>query len=139
VTTKLCLLWQNALIGQWYHIGDLILKDSGVYAFKYKSSDEPKGLSEALKNGYQLHPTFPEIDKEYESSFLFSAFARRLPERKRKDYVPILAELGITQQSTEFELLAATGGRLNSDTYEFVSPNSAELLLNSSDQQQYNK
>jgi hypothetical protein len=139
MTTKLCLLWQNALTGQWYYVGDLILKDSGVYAFKYNASDEPKGLSEALKNGYHLHPTFPEIDKEYESSFLFSAFARRLPDRKRKDYVPVLAELGITQQSTDFELLAATGGRLNSDTYEFVNTYSAELLLHRSDQQQDNE
>ena len=115
------------------------MKDLGVYAFKYNVSDEAKGLSDALKNGYHLHPTFPEIGKEYESSFLFSAFARRLPDRKRKDYVPILAELGITQQSTEFELLAATGGMLNSDNYKFVTPDSAELLLNRSYQQQDNK
>lgn len=122
MTNKLHLLWQNALTDKWYHIGDLVLKDTGVYAFTYNLSDEANGLYAALKEGCHLHPTFPEIGKEYESSFLFSAFARRLPDRKRKDYAPILAELGITQESTDFDLLAATGGRLNSDTYEFVKP-----------------
>ena len=127
MTNKLCLLWQNALINQWYHIGDLILKDTGVYVFTYNISDEAKGLYAALKNSYHLHPTFPEIGKEYESTFLFSTFARRLPDRNRKDYASIFAEIGITQESTDFDLLAATGGRLNSDYYEFVKPSKIEL------------
>lgn len=127
MTNKLCLLWQNALTNQWYHIGDLILKDTGVYVFTYNISDEAKGLYAALKNSYHLHPTFPEIGKEYESTFLFSTFARRLPDRNRKDYASIFAEIGITQESTDFDLLAATGGRLNSDSYEFVKPSKIEL------------
>lgn len=120
MANKLCLLWQNARTSQWYHIGDLVLRDTSVYAFTYNISDEDNGLYAALKDGYHLHPTFPEIGKGYESNFLFSTFARRLPDRSRKDYAPILAELGITQESTDFDLLAATGGRLNSDSYEFV-------------------
>lgn len=126
---KLCLLWQNALTGQWYHIGNLVLKDTGVYVFTYNVTDESKGILAALKNGYHLHPTFSQVGKEYKSVFLFSAFARRLPDRKRKDYAPILKELGITEASSDFDLLVATGGRLNSDSYEFVNPDRAELLL----------
>ena len=134
MTKKLCLLWQNVITGHWYHIGDLLLKDAGDYAFKYEDADG-SGLYAALENGYRLHPTFPEIGKEYESTFLFSAFARRLPGRNRKDYTPILAELGITQESTDFDLLAATGGRLNSDSYEFVKPDYTVQLLKRSEQQ----
>ena len=81
------------------------------------------GLKDALRNGYRLHPSFPEIGKEYESKFLFSAFLRRLPDRNRKDYAPIFVELGVTDESSDFDLLAITGGKLNSDSYEFVKPN----------------
>ena len=76
-----------------------------------------------MGNGYRLHPSFPEIGKEYESKFLFSAFLRRLPDRNRKDYAPIFVELGVTDESSDFDLLAITGGKLNSDLYEFVKPN----------------
>jgi len=122
MTNKLCLLWQNVMTRQWYHIGYLILKDSGMYVFKYDETEKHRGLKEALLNGYRLHPTFPEIGKEYESKFLFSAFLRRLPDRNRKDYAPIFTELGITQDSSDFDLLTITGGKLNSDSYEFVKP-----------------
>lgn len=122
MTNRLCLLWQNVISRQWYHIGDLILKDTGVYVFKYDDTNKHRGLKEALNNGYRLHPSFPEIGKEYESKFLFSAFLRRLPDRNRKDYAPIFTELGITQESSEFDLLTITGGKLNSDSYEFVRP-----------------
>jgi hypothetical protein len=54
---------------------------------------------------------------------LFSAFLRRLPDRNRKDYAPIFVELGVTDESSDFDLLAITGGKLNSDLYEFVKPN----------------
>lgn len=120
---KLCLLWRNVSSGQRYHIGDVTLKESGTYAFKYNTIESAGGLKDALRNGYRLHPSFPEIGKEYESKFLFSAFLRRLPDRNRKDYAPIFVELGVTDESSDFDLLAITGGKLNSDLYEFVKPN----------------
>ena len=114
---QLCLLWQNVSSGQRYHIGDLTLKESGTYAFKYNTVESAGGLKDALRNGYRLHPSFPEIGKEFESKFLFSAFLRRLPDRNRKDYVSFFVLLGVTDECSDFDLLAITGGKLNSDLY----------------------
>ena len=45
---KLCLLWRNVSSGQRYHIGDLTLKESGTYAFKYNTIESAGGLKDAL-------------------------------------------------------------------------------------------
>ncbi|SEK94815.1 HIRAN domain-containing protein [Carnobacterium iners] len=119
---KLCLLWQDVNTRSWFHIGNLTLDPDGVYSFFYETDSINKGLEEALENGYRLHPTFPDVDKTYLSESLFSAFSRRLPDRKRKDYVSVLSDLGINGTSTDFDLLSLTGGAVNSDLYEFVQP-----------------
>lgn len=57
MTKKICLLWQNVITGQEYHIGDLVLKETGDYAFKHDDTEGYRGLYDALKNGYHLHPS----------------------------------------------------------------------------------
>lgn len=119
---ELCLLWQNQLTRQWYHVANLIYLKNGAYMFSYENDKEKRGLKEALKNGYHLHPAFPDREKEYYSRKLFSTFARRLPNKSRKDYTALLELNNLSVDSDEFEILSATGGRLISDNYEFVRP-----------------
>lgn len=118
---KLCLLWQNQESRNWYHIGNL-LYDQQKYYFEYQTEPTKRNVYDALKNGYRIHPTFPDLDEKYESSVLFSAFARRLPSLNRKDYQVILRNLGITNATNEFEIMSITGGASHSDNYEFLKP-----------------
>jgi hypothetical protein len=48
---QLCLLWQNVSSGQRYHIGDLTLKESGTYAFKYNTVES--AVSPHSKDAYK--------------------------------------------------------------------------------------
>ena len=118
---KLCLLWQNKKSRNWYHVGNLTY-EKDKYFFVYQVEQSKRNVFEALENGYRLHPTFPNVHEKYESTILFSAFARRLPQKSRKDYRVILKNLGITKESTDFEIMSITGGTINSDNYEFVKP-----------------
>ncbi|MFD1039401.1 hypothetical protein ACFQ3N_13500 [Virgibacillus byunsanensis] len=45
-----------------------------------------------------------------------------LSDRRRPDFDDLLQELGLPKDYTEMDLLQATGGRLATDSYEFVNP-----------------
>jgi hypothetical protein len=117
----LWLIWQNTETRQRYHIGNLSSLN-GEYTFTYELSGKRRTLLEAMENGYRPHLAFRNIHKVYKSNRLFDAFARRLPDRRRPDFNDLLQTLGLTNDYTEMDLLRATGGRLATDPYEFVSP-----------------
>lgn len=117
----LCLLWQDTKTRMWFHVGNLTQNANGSYTFSYELENKKRNLEKAIEYGYKLHPTFPNKNEVYTSEFLFSAFRRRLPDRKRKDFLEVLHNLG-SSISTDFEVLEFTGGSLNSDSYEFVRP-----------------
>jgi len=117
----LWLIWQNEKTRQKYHVANLEHID-GEYVFYYINNNERRKLKEAMNNGYKPHLAFTNFNKTYKSSQLFGPFARRLPDKRRPDYHKILSDLGLTTDCTEMDLLRATGGRLATDSYEFVSP-----------------
>lgn len=117
----LWLIWQNKRTRQRYHVGNLV-HYKGKYMFYYEKSEKRRGVIAALKNGYHLHLSFPDIDKIYVSDRLFGPFERRLPDRRRPDFQEILKAYGLSNDYTDMDLLRATGGRLATDTYEFVPP-----------------
>ncbi len=117
---ELWLIWQNPSSRQRYHVGNLVHTLSG-YTFKY-TKEGPRTLEDALKDGYVPHLSFPDLNKEYQSNSLFAAFSRRLPDTKRSDFKDILKILGLSSDYTVMDLLRATGGRLATDSYEFVVP-----------------
>ncbi|MEK5270174.1 HIRAN domain-containing protein [Aeribacillus sp. FSL K6-8394] len=117
----LWFIWQNERMCQRYHIGNLVHHE-GKYVFYYEKSRKRRGLLDALENGYQPHLAFRDIDKIYVSDRLFGPFERRLPDRRRPDFPEILRTHGLSSDYTEMDLLRATGGRLATDSYEFVAP-----------------
>ena len=117
----LWLIWQNERTRQRYHVGNLVHLE-GKYMFYYEKHAQRRGIIEALKNGYRLHISFPDMDKVYVSDRLFGPFERRLPDRRRPDFQEILRAHGLSNDYTNMDLLRATGGRLATDTYEFVPP-----------------
>jgi hypothetical protein len=117
----LWLIWQNEQTRQRYHVGNLVHHE-GQYVFYYEKMRQRRGVREALENGYQLHLAFRDINKVYVSDKLFGPFARRLPDHRRPDFLEILRAHGLSMDYTEMDLLRATGGRLATDSYEFVAP-----------------
>lgn len=118
---ELWLFWQNTITRQRYHVGTLIHDDDG-FKFYYENTSERRKLKEAVKNGYQYHLAFPDLDKVYYSSKLFGPFARRIPDPRRPDYQVVLQNLGLTPNSSDMDILLASGGILATDDYEFVAP-----------------
>src|SRR5699024_11900437 len=69
---------------------------------------------------------FRSLDKVYYSSKLFGPFARRIPDSRRPDYKVVLQNLGLSPNSSDMDILLASGGILATDDYEFVAPRSEE-------------
>ncbi|WP_312124668.1 HIRAN domain-containing protein [Lysinibacillus boronitolerans] len=119
---SLWLVWQNVNTRLFYHVGTLSFYDN-QYIFQYTyQSDGPQKVNDALRNGYLLHPMFPELKKEYKSTNLFGAFKRRLPSEIRVDFQGILNDLHLTENYSDMELLERTRGKLGSDQYSFEKP-----------------
>ena len=112
---EMWLIWKQPVTRRRYKIG--ILKyDGNKYIFEYINPE----LNDAKKEGFKYFPGFDYIDKVYESEKLFANIATRLPNPKRPDYLEILNAYNLDRDSSEFEILKATKGRLITDNYEFV-------------------
>ncbi|MED3797345.1 HIRAN domain-containing protein [Lysinibacillus capsici] len=119
---SLWLVWQNVNTRLFYHVGTLSFYDS-QYTFQYTyRSNGPQKINDAIKNGYLLHPMFPDLKKEYKSKNLFGAFKRRLPSEIRVDFKEILSDLSLSEGYSEMELLERTRGKLGGDQYSFEKP-----------------
>ena len=105
-----------------YTIGKLWRHEStSEMVFSYTENHDI--LEKAINHGFEGYPTFPLItDHVYPNAM--DVFGRRLPSEARKDYSKILKSYALdpTSDYSRFQLLAATGGRLTTDSYEFVDP-----------------
>lgn len=118
----LWLVWQNVNTRLFYHVGTLSHYNNQYhFQYTYQSKRQYK-VKDALKDGYILHPMFPDLKKEYISPILFGAFKRRLPSEIRVDFKEILEELKLSDSYTEMDLLERTRGKLASDEYSFEKP-----------------
>ena len=109
----LYLIWNDPESHSNYVVGRL-LRDTTYHFLYYGDYKEAQG------KGWRFLPAFP-LDVEYESDELFSAFACRLPDRKRHGIEDILKKYGL-ESYDEFELLRAGGGKLPIDSYSFIDP-----------------
>lgn len=109
----LYLIWKNPNTRRNYIVGKLT-RDEG---YKFEYCEEYK---EAMDSGWNKLEAFPE-EREYRSTELFTAFACRLPDKKRRGIETILEKYGLKEYDG-YELLRKSAGRLPIDTYEFISP-----------------
>lgn len=86
------------------------------YIFQYVNPE----LDDAKKVGFDFFPGFENLSKVYESSEMFSSIENRLPNVSRPDYLDILNVYNLNQNSTKWDILVSTKGRLITDNYEFV-------------------
>ncbi|WP_047153291.1 HIRAN domain-containing protein [Aneurinibacillus tyrosinisolvens] len=118
---KLWLIWKDIVTRERFVVGILEWKQD-AYFFRYLDNEGKNNLNEAIKQGFMLLPAFPERDKEYVSEKLFQTFLNRLPNRKRKDVQRFFIEQNLPVDCSDFDFLKETGGRLPTDTLEFVEP-----------------
>lgn len=111
---ELMLIWKNPQTRSRFKIGDLSY--DGKYAFKYVNPE----LEDALDSGFEFFPGFEDVNKTYESKELFANIETRLPSPARADYLSILNSYNLEIDSSKFDILEATKGRLITDNYEFV-------------------
>ncbi len=123
---KLWLIWKNPLESsrRRYTVGELTAvfdngkKNPSYYTFEYTNPE----LEEAKKEGFEGFVEFGEVipNEKIKSNVLFPTIAQRLPDPIRADYLDILNNYDLDLESTEWEILKATKGRLRTDTFEFV-------------------
>jgi len=88
----------------------------GAYEFKYSGD-----VKDALKHGFSLLTTFPDVGKTYVSEKLFPEFSSRLPDPRRRDISSILKKYGLNKYD-HFELLKQSQARLPIDMLSFIDP-----------------
>ncbi|RWZ50123.1 DNA-binding protein [Halobacillus fulvus] len=118
----LWLVWQNPNTRMKYHVGNLLFVADDGYYFEYDKTNKPRGLQDAIKNGFTTFFAFPDLSKSYYSPFMFHAFSRRLPNKERPDYNSLLQLYGLTSSSHEMDILRVTKGKTATDSFELVSP-----------------
>ena len=109
------LIWKDFKTRKRYTIAELT--KNGKYEFKYRIND----VKNAIENGFEPLIAFPNIYEVYENYDIFPAFSSRLPDKRRKDVKEILAKYGLEKYDA-FELLKKSGGKLLTDSLEFIDP-----------------
>ena len=111
----LYLVWKDFKTTKRYTIGELT--QNGKYEFKYRIND----VTNAIQSGFEPLIAFPNIYEVYENYDIFPAFSSRLPDKRRKDVKEILARYKLEKYDA-FELLKKSGGKLPTDSLEFIDP-----------------
>ncbi|MGN0465310.1 MAG: HIRAN domain-containing protein [Lachnospiraceae bacterium] len=110
----LYLIWKSEQTRRQYIIGQLT--KNGQYEFQYGEE-----VQSAIADGFKPLLCFPDLNKVYKDNRLFSIFASRLPDRKRKNIQSILNKYGLKEYD-EYMLLKRSGARLPIDNLEFIDP-----------------
>jgi hypothetical protein len=111
----LWLTWKNEE-GESFRVGELHRR-SGKYYFKYEINE----VKRAEKCGFELLKFLPIADSEYFREELFRTFMERIPSKSQKGIDELLKKYDIGEYD-EFELLKKTGGKSDTDRFEFIEP-----------------
>lgn len=110
----LYLIWKSEKLRRQYIVGQL--SKNGQFEFQYGQE-----VQDAIKDGFIPLVSFPDLERVYTSEKLFSVFASRLPDKKRKDMSRILKKYALDEYD-EYKLLKRSGARLPIDNLEFIDP-----------------
>lgn len=110
----LLLVWKDPKTKRRYIVGEL--SKNGQFEFSYGHE-----FNEAIDAGFEMLIAFPDKEKVYRSDALFSVFASRLPDPRRKGIEDILGKYHLNRYDA-YELLKRSGAKLPIDNLEFVDP-----------------
>jgi hypothetical protein len=118
--SRLLLVWHHTNSDTPRHrrvVGELIRQGDDA-AFRYLKDTED--FEAALDEGFFEFPAFADKNGQESQLGALDVFVRRLPPRKREDFKEYLAQYNLPSNfsGSAFSLLAYTGARLASDTFE---------------------
>lgn len=98
-------------------VAELYKSEQNVF-FRYRF--DSKDLQDAMSMDFVGHPSFAITDESHTGPNILNTFLKRLPPRNRSDYGEYLRSfcLPANFDGSEFSLLAYTGAKLPSDTFE---------------------
>ena len=113
---SLFLAWQDkGSRRQWFPIGRLDADlERSAYRFRYTHGAK-RAQSQA---GFPLLVEFPQLERDYRATHLFSLFRNRVINRRRPDLRDYLRTLDLTEGADPFEILSTSGGYRVTDAYE---------------------
>lgn len=121
----LFLAWQAPDFRHWFPVGRLVADpEHAKFIFQYT-----QGTLEAKDLGFHPMPSFPQLEKRYESGELFPMFKNRVLGAQRKDFDEYLRTLAL-EHDDPIEILSITGGERQTDSFE-VFPKIIKLPDNS--------
>ncbi len=110
----LFLAWQDPISRTWFPVGKLTHEDD-LYYFRYLQG----AIVAKEQANFQPLWSFPDLEHCYSSTELFPLFANRLLRPSRPDYQDFVQWLNIpAQQADPIALLARSGGRRKTDSFE---------------------
>lgn len=119
---RLLLVWQapEGKSRARYVVGELC-QHEGLVVFRYLPETEE--FKKACAEGFVDYPAFRKVGQEYTQGVLDS-FLRRLPPRKRGDFVKYLEQwrLAPNVEISDFALLGHTGAKLPNDGFSLINP-----------------
>lgn len=110
----LFLIWKSEKTRRQFIVGQL--SKNGQYEFCYCEE-----VHKAIEEGFAPLIPFPNIGETYQNDELFSVFASRLPDRKRKDINNILMKYSMDVYDP-YEFLKKSGAKLPIDSLQFIDP-----------------
>ena len=115
-TNALFLAWQDKTSShQWFPVGRL---DANVERSRYRFRYTGGARRAQHAAGFPLLLEFPILEREYRSSELFPLFSNRVINRVRPDLLDYLHALDLEKETDPLEILAVSGGRRATDSYE---------------------
>lgn len=115
---QIFLVWRKGKGSRRIKVGLITRNSSDIVCFEYIKD----GVTEAQRDGFQLYPDFPNINKVYTNNVLES-FSQRLTNTERTDIKKYLNYWNIDEQykDDKFYVLAQTQGLLPTDNFEFLA------------------
>jgi hypothetical protein len=146
---RLLLTWQapqgDSCGGKRYVVAELRRENDKSTDITFHYLPDTEDYKEAITKGFNGYPAF-SLDKIEHSHDVLAAFARRIPSRKRGDFLEYLAYWNIAAEAgkamSDFALMGYTGAGLPNDgfnlihTYEDATP-PCELILEIAGFRQY--
>lgn len=118
VARRLAVAWQNAMTRAISPVG-LLEFDGERYSFAY--------VRRALAvEGFRPLLGFPDLNRQYESDYLFPLFAQRVMDPRRPDHERYVRRLGLGADASPWEQMARSGGGRHGDLLQLF-PEPASL------------
>ena len=112
----LFLAWQDRDASrEWFPVGRL---DADVENKRYRFRYIGGAIRAKETAGFPLIISFPRINGDYKSTTLFPTFSNRVMRPSRPDFKDYLKLLALTEDSDPIDMMAVSGGRRVTDSYE---------------------